>query len=54
MFLTKLIALVVFVSWLGATGERLYDCIANGFVTPPQANDEQTQTGRWSISQLRW
>lgn len=54
MLLTKLIALVALISWLGATGERLYDCFASGDTASTYAKDEQAQAGRWAVSQLRW
>lgn len=54
MLITKIIALVALVSWLGATGERLYDCLASGEAVSAHAKDDRAQTTRWAAGQLRW
>ncbi len=52
MFVTKILALLALVSWLGATGERLYDCWSND--TAPRAQAEPVKSEGWSLSQFRW
>ncbi|MCP5883104.1 hypothetical protein [Alicycliphilus denitrificans] len=55
MLMVKILALLTFVSWLGATGERLYDCWRNeAGAAAPAAKLEQTRTERWSVGELRW
>lgn len=52
MLVTKILAVVALISWLGATGERLYDCWLGE--TRSGANLEQFNTERLSFSHLRW
>ncbi|MBS0467033.1 MAG: hypothetical protein JSR14_07435 [Proteobacteria bacterium] len=54
MLISKTIAVITLVSWLGVTGERLYDYFCNNAVTAPDAKGEQPKADPWSFSQLRW
>lgn len=52
MLITKILALLTLVSWLAATGERLYDCWLSD--TSPSTHIEPSKTERWGFGQLRW
>ena len=55
MLITKIIALVALVSWLGTTGERLYSYLAGGESVSAQTKEgDRSQTARWAVSELRW
>lgn len=45
MLLTKIIAVAALLSWLGATGERLYDCLFVGADTPAQQRSASALDG---------
>ncbi|MBS0467032.1 MAG: hypothetical protein JSR14_07430 [Proteobacteria bacterium] len=54
MLISKTIAVITLVSWLGVTGERLYDYFSNAATAAPSAKAEQPKSEPWSFSQLRW